>query len=116
MGNDYISRQKTLDEAQRIRHNLQMLDNTQAADKMLYGVWRLEMEIEKLPAEPVQEVVLCKNCYYGSIKTLTINGEIVSWVECTNPDGLFRDVPLDGYCCASAKRQDVDMRGEQDGI
>lgn len=90
---DYISREAALEEAQRIRRNLQMLDNTQAADKMLYGVWRLEIEIEKLPAAPVREVVICQECRWkdGS--------------ECTR----FADVrpfPYD-YCSRGEKRDDA---------
>lgn len=104
MSDDYISRQKTLDEAQRIRRNLQMLDNTQAADKMLYGVWRLEIEIEKLPAEPVQEVVHCQDCVFG-YQYFDVQNDITdNCVECRNPDGLHRDVSMDEFCSVSIRR------------
>ena len=49
---DLISRKKALQDAQTIRRNLQMLDNTQTADKMLHGLRLLESVIEKLPPEP----------------------------------------------------------------
>lgn len=95
---DYISRQKTLDEAQRIRRNLQVLDNTQVEDQMLYGVWRLEIEIEKLPAEPVREVVLCENC----VKYERDITEADGWCNLidiwTNPDD---------FCSCGEKKNDA---------
>lgn len=72
----YISRQAAIEEAQRIRWNLQMLDNTQAEDKILYGVWRLEMEIEKLPAVPVREVRRGRWIDTGSGQECPFCGEI----------------------------------------
>lgn len=32
------------------------------------------------------------------------NGVTDSWIECRNPEGLNRDVSVDGYCAASIRR------------
>ena len=48
--NDVISRQSVRDTIYRIRCNLQMMDDSQTADKMMSGVWLVEKAIKQLPS------------------------------------------------------------------
>ena len=52
------------------------------------------------------EIVLCKDCVFGHLYFDVRNGiDIDSWVECINPDGLYRDVSCEGYCSAAIRRK-----------
>lgn len=62
-------------------------------------------KLEALPTADVVEVVRCKDCIFGYLYYDVQNGITDSWVECKNPDGLNRDVSVDGYCCASIRRR-----------
>ena len=46
-----IDKEEALNELQKLRRNLQMLDNTQAADKILEGVFLSEKAIKKMEGE-----------------------------------------------------------------
>ena len=46
-----IDKEEALNELQKLRRNLQMLDNTQAADKILEGVFLSEKAIKKIEGE-----------------------------------------------------------------
>ena len=48
------------------------------------------------------EVVQCEDCEYAS--TLVSCQE--SYLTCTNENGLYRDVPNDGYCYCGVRRND----------
>ena len=58
------------------------------------------------PSADVVEVVRCKDCLYGHRCFDVRNGETDSWVECRNPDGLNRDVSVDGFCYMAERRED----------
>ena len=60
--------------------------------------------LESLPPADVVEATLCKDCVFGRRYFDVQNGETDSWVECTNPDGLNRDVSDEGYCSAGIRR------------
>lgn len=78
------------------------LENTEC--ELLPEEWDdLTDAIMNLPsAEPVR----CKDCFYGYLYSGVCNGTTCSWVECKNPDGLNRDVSIDGYCYAAIRRKD----------
>lgn len=60
--------------------------------------------IEALPSvQP--EITYCKDCLFGHFYADIINGVMDTWVECRNPDGLNRDVSVDGYCYAAIRRE-----------
>lgn len=65
-----------------------------------------EKFIKDASAADVVEVVRCENCHYGFRYFDVQNGDMDSWVDCTNPDGLNRDVSNDGYCSAGIRRKD----------
>ena len=81
------------------------------------GFWQLDIEIRpsaidaitkmltNLPsAQP--EIVRCKDCIYGHLYMDVQNGVTDGWIECRNPEGLNRDVSVDGYCYASIRREE----------
>lgn len=71
--------------------------------EFISDTWILD-RIDKLPIVDAVEVVRCKNCIYGYFYVDIQNGIIDSQIECRNPEGLNRDVSVDGYCYASIKR------------
>lgn len=74
---------------------------------MATGVTWIPLEyIEKLPsAQP--EIVLCGDCLFGHIYfDIHNNTKMDSWVECTNPYGLYRDVSCDDFCSYAERRED----------
>ena len=57
---DPISRRAAIDAFWHIKCNLQMMDDTQTADKMMHGLRLAENAIELLPsAQPEQQWILC---------------------------------------------------------
>ena len=52
----------------------------------------------------IGELVRCKDCVFGHLYVDVQNGVTDSWVECLNPDGLNRDVSVDGYCSVSIRK------------
>lgn len=50
MNDDLISRQAALDECIKIRYALQMMDDTQTADKMMTGLRLAEISLEEAPS------------------------------------------------------------------
>ena len=52
------------------------------------------------------DIIRCKDCIYGYLYIDIQNGVTDSWIECRNPEGLNRDVSVDGYCSASIRRSD----------
>lgn len=69
-----------------------------------YPSW-YENIVSNLPsADP--EIIRCKDCFYGYLYSGVYAGTTCSWVECKNPDGLNRDVSIDGYCSAAIRRKD----------
>lgn len=75
MEEDTISRCAAMDAFYHIKCNLQMMDDTQTADKMMHGLRLAENAINKLPS--VQEIIRCRRCKWWS-------GEI--YRECTSPN------------------------------
>lgn len=63
-----------------------------------------KMAIALAPTIDAVEVVRCKDCIYGYLYVDVQNGVTDSWIECRNPEGLNRDVSIDGYCSASIRR------------
>ena len=55
-------------------------------------------------APSAEEVIHCKDCFYGYLRKGIINGYEDAWIECINPDGLNRDVSIDGYCSAGVRK------------
>lgn len=57
-----------LEELWRIRQNLQMMDDTQTADKMMAGLRKAEEKIEDAPTIDAVEVIRCGECrhYQGN--------------------------------------------------
>lgn len=57
-----------LEELWRIRQNLQMMDDTQTADKMMAGLRKAEEKIEDAPTIDAVEVIRCGKCrhYQGN--------------------------------------------------
>lgn len=68
--------------------------------------WRdyAKEQIDSLPTIDAIEVVRCKDCIYGYLYIDVQNGVTDSWIECRNPEGLNRDVSVDGYCSAAVRR------------
>lgn len=60
--------------------------------------------IKALPSADAVEVVRCKDCFFGYLYVDVQNGVTDSWIECRNPEGLNRDVSVDGYCSASIRK------------
>lgn len=58
---DLIDRQAALDAFYHIRCNLQMMDDTQTADKIMHGLWLAENAIKLVTSVPI---VRCKDCKY----------------------------------------------------
>lgn len=61
--------------------------------------------IANLPPIDAVQVVRCEDCLFGHLCFDVQNGVTDSWVDCRNPEGLYRDVSLDGYCSASIRRK-----------
>ena len=73
-----------------------------------YAEEAYEMSIKALeqPTNDQQpEITYCKDCLFGHFYADIINGVMDTWVECRNPDGLNRDVSVDGYCYAAIRRE-----------
>lgn len=69
-----------------------------------YPSWYADIVRDLPSAEP--EIIRCENCFYGYLYSGAYDGTTVSWGKCKNPDGLNRDVPLNGYCSAAVRRKD----------
>ena len=63
--------------------------------------------IRELPSA-WKEIIRCEDCIYGYLCIDVRNGITDSWIECRNPEGLNRDVSVDGYCSASIRRRSED--------
>lgn len=48
--NDTVNRKQAIDAFYPIRCKLQMMDDTQTADKVMHGLWLAEKAIEQLPS------------------------------------------------------------------
>lgn len=97
MTDDLISRQAVADWLQRW---VGYLDNDMIA--------RMQYRVVDIPSADSVEVVRCKDCIYGYLYIDVQNGITDSWIECRNPEGLNRDVSVDGYCYASIRRRRTD--------
>ena len=75
-------------------------------DRLLENATIIAEALNKYQTADMVEVVRCKDCHYGLRCFDVRNGDTDSWVECTNPDGLYRDVSYDGYCSASIRRKE----------
>ena len=62
-------------------------------------------DIKNQPTIDAVQVVRCEDCLFGHLCFDVQNGVTDSWVDCRNPEGLYRDVSLDGYCSASIRRK-----------
>ena len=71
----------------------------------LVPIFRMKQWFEHVSAQP--EITMCKDCIFGRLYLdMRKNIGLDSWVECVNPDGLYRDVSCEGYCYAAIKRED----------
>ena len=59
----------------------------------------------RLPSVDAEPVIYCKDCFFGYLRKGIINGHEDAWIECRNPNGLNRDLPIDGYCSAGGTRK-----------
>ena len=94
----------TREEAIRVLRN-EEYENALDIPDSVYDDWgdAFAMAISALE-QP--EIVLCKDCVFGHLCFDVHNGiDADSWVECTNPDGLYRDVSCEGYCSAAIRRK-----------
>lgn len=91
---DLVDRNAAIDEAYKV-----------IIDGDVFEVVQVET-LEGLPSIDAVEIVRCKDCIFGHLYINVQNGVTDSWVECRNPDGLNRDVSIDGYCSASIRRND----------
>ena len=53
--------------------------------------------IEKQSTVECEEITHCEDCIFGYRKYYADE----AYIECTNPDGLYRDVNNDSYCSAA---------------
>ena len=101
MKNDTISRQAAIAVADSSDYvGLSVEDVKKVTDEVIKGLKRLPS------AEP--EIIRCKDCIYGYLYIDVQNGITDSWIECRNPEGLNRDVSVDGYCSASIRGRRTD--------
>ncbi len=62
------------------------------------------VEMDEIPPADVVEVVRCKDCRYAHQYKFR---KTESWIiECNNNEGLYRDVPEDGYCYCGERREE----------
>lgn len=81
--------------------------------KIIEQIVRLTVDGDETKAEVVGEIVRCKDCRFG-LRCFDVRNEGTdSWVDCTDPDGLNRDVSDDGYCSAGIRRK-VDGKETED--
>lgn len=58
----------------------------------------------------VESVIHCKDCFFGYLRKGIINRYEDTWIECINPNGLNRDVSIDGYCSAGVRKEQENGR------
>ena len=98
----YIDANKAQDAIRKMRRALQMMDNTQSADKVLQGISLAEMEIEKLPSADVVEVVRCEHCLHWDDEK---NGVYAGhFYHCCDYNGEHKE-PCD-FCSYGERRED----------
>lgn len=66
--------------------------------------FKLDVDENSLEANGYERVVHCVDCRYA--ETIVFHGEV--GLTCNNNEGLFRDVPTDGYCYCGAKMENED--------
>ena len=96
---DLINRQAALDAIDVLKRNYP----SSCFEDLCKAV---DIAIKALSAQP--EIIRCKDCIYGYLCIDVRNGITDSWIECRNPEGLNRDVSVDGYCSASIRRRSED--------
>lgn len=105
--NDTVNRKQAIDAFYPIRCKLQMIDDTQTADKMLHGLWLAEKAIKALPsAQP--EIVRCKDCKHkpsgdGVNHRITFPDERC---PCQCDDSWYSWLPDDDWFCGNAERRE----------
>ena len=81
-------------EIEKIKWNLQMLDDTQSTDKVWNGVRMVEKKVESAPTIDAEPVVRCKDCrWFGKI-----------WCAIEVVDET--DMPKENDFCSFAERKD----------
>ena len=100
---DLISRQAAIDAIEREKSLIERpITETRWFD---LGLGKAQDVLSEQPsAQQNINIVQCKDCIFGHRYFDVQNGETDSWVECTNPDGLNRDVSDEGYCSAGIRR------------
>lgn len=96
---DYIHRQPAIDV---LEERLQANGYSNAA--LVSELNRIIGYLMRLPSEDAKPVTHCKDCLFGHLRKGIIRGYEDAWIECINPNGLNRDVPIDGYCSAGIER------------
>lgn len=95
-----ISRQTVIDTVYALEQKCDTRDTIDLRDMIIEAVAVLPS------AEP--EIIRCNDCIFGYLCIDVQNGITDSWIECRNPEGLNRDVSIDGYCSASIRRKGTD--------
>ena len=99
--NDLINRKAAIEKVRQLNAIVSPISD----DVLLVDKAEVMTELMILPSvEP--EIIRCKDCFYGYLYSGVYADTTVSWCECKKPDGLNRDVPLDGYCYAAVRRKD----------
>ena len=62
--------------------------------------------ISALPSLGDIAVVRCRDCVFGHRHYEVIHGYEDTWIECISPDGMNRDVSINGYCSAGIERHE----------
>ena len=74
------------------------------------GCWvrykAIEQVVKEQPSVDAEPVTHCKDCLFGHRHDEVINGYEDTWIECINPDGMNRDVSINGYCSAGVRKND----------
>lgn len=66
--------------------------------------------LDSLPTVDAVPVVRCIDCKYA--ETFIVKGE--PKLTCNNNEGLYRDVPKDGFCYCGARMEVSDEEGTRD--
>lgn len=87
--------------------NVRKIKNYMCAGNPMWDTRTIEQTLDMtIEALEQPEIVLCKDCVFGHLCFDVHNDtDTDSWVECTNPDGLYRDVSCEGYCYAAIRRE-----------
>lgn len=114
---DLISRRAAIDEFYHIKCNLQMMDDTHTADKMMHGLYLAENAVKLLPSAQrnktcefwdgesnycalnrpsAQDVIRCKNCKWYDLR-YPFGTVVADAFYCKVNDKFYDDSHFCGY-------------------